>query len=107
MHSSPENGRPLLLPLEKWRMVALEFHAIRSCWESRKLVSDFAPVDLAELPRASMTPSVQGVVGFLLHIWNTDNPFDLSEIQRWDRYHRRAFTAWVLGEITGEPCHYF
>jgi hypothetical protein len=50
---------------------------------------------------------MQGVVAFLLHIWNTENPFDLGQIQRWDSSHRRAFAAWVNGATTGVPCHYF
>lgn len=88
--------------LQKWRLLARQFHAING-----RLPEDFEPIDLHQLPRETMTPATAGVIKFLLHVWNTENLFDLSEVQRWDRAHLRAFKAWVLGEITGEPCHYF
>ena len=88
--------------LEKWRLLARQFHAIDTRWPG-----DFEPADLQKLPCETMTPAVAGVIKFLLHIWNSENLFDLSEVQRWDRAHLRGFKAWVLGEITGEPCRYF
>lgn len=94
-------------PLVKWRSVARQFHAVQTCCAARQLPTDFEPFHLAEYPQASLTPSVRGVFAFLLHIWNTEHPFELSEIQRWDRHHRAAFTAWVTGSATGLACEYF
>lgn len=93
--------------LEHWRMVALEFHAIQFARSARRLPEDFGPAHLASLPRASLTPAAQGVIAFLLHVWNTDNRFELGQIQRWDSSHRQAFVAWVTGAGSGEPCRYF
>lgn len=94
-------------PLVKWRSVARQFHAIQTCCAARQLPADIEPVHLAEFPRVALTPSSQGVFAFLLHIWNSEHPFDLSQIQRWDRGHRAAFTAWVTGSATGVACEYF
>ena len=96
-----------ICPLVKWRSVARAFHAIQTCCAAHQLPSDFEPIHLAEFPRAALTPAIQGVFAFLLHVWDTENPFELSQIQRWDRNHRGAFTAWVTGAATGVACEYF
>lgn len=77
----------------KWRSVARAFHAIQTCCDAHQLPSDFEPIHLAAFPKAALTPAIQGVFAFLLHVWSTQNPFELSQIQRWDRNHRGAFTA--------------
>lgn len=93
--------------LEKWRQVALSFHAVRQELASGDLVTNFEPHDLALLLRLPRSLAVKGVFCFLTHIWNQENPFELSQIQRWDRKHRMAFRDWLEGRVTGEPCHYF
>lgn len=93
--------------VEKWRVVALEFHLIRSYCATGTLPEDFGPGHLADLPCGPITPAERGVIAFLLHIWNTDYAFDLGQIQRWDRSHLRAFVAWATGTAAGEPCRYF
>ena len=94
-------------PIERRRGIALPFHAIRFACNTRQLPENFGPTHLASLPRASLTPAVQGVIAFLRHIWNAQNRFDLGQVQRWDSSHRQAFIAWVTGAATGEPCRYF
>lgn len=94
-------------PFVGWRSVAREFHAIRTFCVAHQLPADFEPVHLDEFPGVALTPSIQGVFAFLLHIWNSEHPFDLSQIQCWDSSHRQAFEAWVTGAATGEPCRYF
>lgn len=101
------SGSKRLAPVVKWRLAAQEFHAIRTLCATRKLPSDFEPIHLAQFPRATLTPAVQGVFAFLLHIWNTEHGFDLGQIQRWDPNHLQAFTSWVTGAATGFPCEYF
>lgn len=95
-------------PVDDWRSVALEFHCIQDCLRQKLLYHGFEPVHLAKLRKnRALTPSMRGVLSFLLHIYNSANRFDLAEVQRWDEQHRTAFQRWVTGQSTGEPCHYF
>ena len=92
--------------VDRWRCLALEFHAIEEMLN--QLPCGFAPHDLARLRgHRPMTGAVRGVIDFLLHVWNTQNEFDLGQIQAWDPEHRRAFIGWVNGQTMGRPCHYF
>jgi len=92
---------------DRWRVVALEFHAVRALVESGQLRPNFEPRDLAVLRRKPSTGALRGVFSFLLHIYNSENRFDLAEVQRWDEKHIRAFARWAAGNVTGWPCHYF
>ena len=91
----------------RWRTVALEFHAVRGLVECGKLRTDFDPTDLVALRRKPSTGAVRGVFSFLLHIYNSENRFDLVEVQRCDEKHIQAFARWAAGNVTGWPCHYF
>ena len=91
-------------PLERWRTIACEFRAVNEALLEGVLDPDFGPDDLVKLSRNS--PGVKAVYRFLLHIYNSSNPFDLVEIQRWDKDHIQAFSRWAAGTITGWPCHY-
>lgn len=93
--------------VEQWRQVALDFHAIRDSVQQRNLPADFEPGDLAHfLERGGLSPAIASVHRFLLHIYNSENPFDLAETQRWDRDHRQAFVRWATG-TNGWSCRYF
>lgn len=95
-------------PVEAWRLVALEFHCIQDCLRQKLLFQSFEPAHLARLRKnRALTPSMRGVMAFLLHIYNGANRFDLSEVQRWDDLHRAAFQRWVTGQSAGEPFRYF
>ena len=107
MTQPPIMNHPQISPIERWRVVALEFHAIQWFLNTGMLRPDFEPVDLARFRKRPDSGAVRGIFAFLLHIYNSANRFDLSEIQRWDDEHRKAFTRWVTGQTTGEPCHYF
>lgn len=93
--------------IDRWRTVALEFHAIQSCLAAGQLRPDFTPTDLAKLRRKPSTGAIRGVFSFLLHVYNSENRFDLAEVQRWDEKHIAAFARWAAGNVTGWPCHYF
>jgi hypothetical protein len=73
----------------------------------KNLPADFEPADLIRLPdRVPLSGAEQGVLNFLLHIWDyTENPFELSATQRWDEDHLAAFGRWVTDPE--EPCRYF
>lgn len=95
-------------PVDDWRAVALEFHCIQEWLRQKLLYHGFEPVHVARLRKnPALTPSMRGVVTFLLHIYNSATRFDLAEVQRWDDQHRAAFQRWVTGQSTGEPCRYF
>ena len=98
---------PNLPTVDRWRCVALEFHAVKQLVECGQLRSDFEPRHLAALRRKPTTGAVRGVFSFLLHIYNSENRFDLVEVQRWDEKHIQAFARWAAGQQTGWPCHYF
>ena len=49
---------------------------------------------------AGKTTAIKAIFTFLLHIWNESTPFDLSEVQRWDRDHRRASQLAPIGRRT-------
>ena len=93
--------------IEEWRQVATSFHRIAHQVVKNNLPADFEPADLTRLPeRVPLSGAEQGVVSFLLHIWNhTENPFDLSATQRWDEDHLAACGRWVTDPE--EPCRYF
>ena len=94
-------------PIDRWRTVAIEFHAVKGLVECGQLRTDFEPADLAALCRKPTTGAERGVFSFLLHIFNSANRFDLAEVQRWDEKHLQAFSRWAAGQQTGCPCHYF
>ena len=91
----------------EWRQVATSFHRIAHQVEKGNLPPDFEAADLARLSeRVPLSGAEQGVVSFLLHIWDhTENPFNLTETQRWDDEHLAAFGRWVTDPE--EPCRYF
>ena len=92
---------------DQWRLVASDFHSVRELVEQGSLTTDFEPGHLAGLlEKGGLSPSLSGVLRFLLHIYNSENPFDLAETQRWDRDHLDAFARWTTGAGT-EPCRYF
>lgn len=100
--------KPISNQVDRWRAVAMQFHAIYSYLQNGMLSPDFQPHDLAKLRRkVPMTSSIKGIISFLIHIWDHSNPFDLSGILNWDNRHREAFAKWVTGRITGQACHYF
>lgn len=37
----------------------------------------------------------RAAVQFVLHVWNTANPFDIEAFASWDSAHRAAFVAWA------------
>jgi hypothetical protein len=96
-----------LTNVQRWRAVASDFHAVRWCLNRGELVPDFEPIHLARLRKRPGSGAIKGVFSFLLHIWNSENRFDLAEISRWDEDHIKAFGRWVSGASTGRPCHYF
>ena len=93
--------------VEEWRKIAASFHRIAHQVARGNLPTDFEAGDLDRLPeRVPLSGAEQGVLNFLLHIWDyTENPFDLSETQRWDEEHLAAFGRWVTDPE--EPCRYF
>ena len=93
--------------IDRWRFVALEFHAVKRLVDGGMLRPDFQPTDLVALRRKPNTGAERGVFSFLLHIYNSANRFDLAEVQRWDEKHLQAFSRWAAGQQTGCPCHYF
>ena len=92
---------------DEWREIAVAFHRIAHHVATGNLPADFEPGDLTRLPeRVPLSGAEQGVISFLLHIWNhSENPFDLSQTQRWDEEHLAAFGRWVTEPE--EPCRYF
>ena len=58
------------LPIvDRWRQLALEFHAIEDMLGH--LPCGFVPHDLVRLRRrVPMTGAVRAVIDFLLHVWN-------------------------------------
>lgn len=104
LSSRNEDSTPIV---DQWRQVALDFHAIREAVQRKNLAADFEPGDLANfLERGGLAPAIASVHRFLLHIYNSENPFDLGETQRWDRDHLQAFVRWTTGSA-GESCRYF
>lgn len=94
--------------MDQWRSVALEFHCIQDCLVRKQLFQGFEPGHLVRLRKSrALTPSVRGVLTFLLHIYDSANRFDLAETQRWDAQHQNAFLRWVNGHSSGQPCRYF
>jgi hypothetical protein len=93
--------------IQQWRHIATSFHRIAHQVAKGNLPADFEPEDLTRLPeRVPLSGAEQGVLSFLLHIWDhTENPFDLTETQRWDEDHLAAFGRWVTDPE--EPCRYF
>jgi hypothetical protein len=96
-----------LTTIDRWRAMALDFHAVQWCLSQGSLQPDFEPADLARLRRQPASKAEKAVFAFLLHIYNSSNRFDLAEISRWDEDHIKAFGRWVSGALTGRPCHYF
>lgn len=96
-------------PIEKWRILAGQFHCVQDCLASGSLSASYEPGDLAELQKdPEFSPGIRAVFSFLLHVWNSANPFDLRETQRWDKEHLRAFRDWVEGRtFGGSPMLYF
>ena len=94
--------------MNQWRAVALGFHCIQDCLVRKQLPQGFEPGQLARLRKSrALTPSVRGVLAFLLHIYDSANRFDLAETARWDEQHLAAFQNWVTGHTSGQPCRYF
>ena len=100
-------AQPGSTTIDRWRQIAEEFHAVRWCLEKGMLSADFEPADLPRLRKGPSSGALRGVFSFLLHIFNSENRFDLGEVQRWDAAHLQAFHRWVGGKSTGHPCHYF
>ena len=104
MSSREEATTPIV---DQWRQVAMDFHAIRDSVKQKNLPADFEPGDLANLlERGAVSSPIAGIIRFLLHIYNSENPFDLAETQRWDRDHLQAFVRWTTG-TNGWSCRYF
>lgn len=91
---------------EEWRKIALSFHRVAHHVQKGNLPRDFESGDLSRLSeRVPLSGAEHGVVSFLLHIWDSEIPFNLAETQRWDEDHLDAFTAWVID--SEQPCRYF
>lgn len=86
------------------RQIATSFHRIAHQVAKSNLPADFEPEGLTRLSdRVPLSGAEQGVLNFLLHIWDyTENPFELSATQRWDEDHLAAFGRWVT-----DSCRYF
>lgn len=94
--------------LEKWRTFAQRFHCIDFMLKIDRLPADFTPQHLEQLLEEPISSGEASVSRFLLHAWDRyEHAFDLSSAIGWDRKHLTALAAWVSGEATGEPLHYF
>ncbi len=74
------------------------------------LSPSFDPGELFDLSTTSRLERHEAAaVAFLMHIWNTANPFDLSLINSWGQEDLSVFTRWVTGETNprGFQCEYF
>ncbi|HMN13745.1 MAG TPA: hypothetical protein PKD55_15640 [Bellilinea sp.] len=94
---------------QRWRQVAMTFHRVAYYVGHHKIPPDFEAEDLQRfLERNPVTGAERGVFEFCLHIWDRkQQPFELSQVIRWDEDHLKAFAAWASGADTGEPCQYF
>lgn len=95
--------------VEKWHTFAQLFHCIDFMVRIGRLPADFTPDHLVDmLEQGPLSSGEANVSRFLLHAWDRyQHPFDLSDAIGWDRKHLAILSAWVSGEATGEPLHYF
>ena len=96
-------------PRVRWRTIALEMPSIARLQAKGLLSLNFDSGELFDLPTSNLEAHEAAAVAFLMHIWNANNPFDLSLINSWGPEDLRVFTRWVTGETnpTGFQCEYF
>lgn len=93
---------------EHWRRIARSFHRL-DYYVGQHLPSDFEAEDLRRfMEQRPLSGAERTVFEFCLHIWDRNaQPFELSQVCRWDEDHVKAFSAWASGADTEEACHYF
>ena len=97
-------------PRVRWRSIAMEMPSIARLHAKGRLSPSFDPGELFDLSSEShLERHEAAAVAFLMHIWNANNPFDLSLVNSWGEGDLRVFARWVNGQTnpTGFQCEYF
>ncbi|HMN13743.1 MAG TPA: hypothetical protein PKD55_15630 [Bellilinea sp.] len=94
-------------PRVRWRSIAMEMPSIARLHAKGRLSPSFDPGELFDLSSEShLERHEAAAVAFLMHIWNANNPFDLSLVNSWGKGDLRVFTNWAV-QSNGIPMRVF